>query len=76
VVTGYDLWDRLDGNSVADFDDLESAIDFVRRQIEGRGPESIHRLALCEITDRGRRSEVLAEGDDLVVLAQKKAPSR
>lgn len=75
-MTGYELWDRLDGNSVADFDDLESAIDFVRRQIEGRGPESIHRLALCEVTDQGRQSKLLAEGDDLVVFAHKKAPSR
>lgn len=76
MVIGYDLWDRFDGNSVADFDDLESALEFVRQQIEGRGPESIRRLALCEIADHGRQSNVLAEGDDLVAFAQKKAPSR
>lgn len=76
AVIGYDLWDRLDGNAIADFDDLASALDFVRIQLADGGPESVHRLALCEVTNEGRTSKVLAEGDGLVELVRKKAASR
>lgn len=74
--TGYDLWDRFDGSAVADFDELRAAVDFVRAQIEEGGPESVRRLALCEVTDEGRTSKVLAEGDDLVALVQKGTTAR
>lgn len=76
VLTGYDLWDRFDGNAVADFDDLEAALAFVSGQIREHGPESVSRLALCEVTDEGRTSKVLAEGDGLVELVKRKAARR
>ncbi len=66
----YELWDRFSGNLILDFEDRESALDFVRRQIDGlpngATHQTIDRFALERVT--GGQIEVLARGDQLLEL--------
>ena len=62
--------DRFSGNLILDFADRESALDFVRRQIDGLDDTSaareVERFALERLVDG--ESEVLANGAQLLQL--------
>jgi len=69
---GYELWDRSTGNLILDFGDRESALAFVRDQIDGldarAAEQEVDRMALVRVTDDGRTSEVLAQASGLLTL--------
>lgn len=67
---GYEIWDRNTGNLICDFDDLASALEFVREEVEAGGADAAEPMSLLKITDDGEDAEIVAQGEGLVELVR------
>lgn len=67
---GYEIWDRDAAALLADFDEEEQALAFLRDMVVGLDAEgttrTIDRMQLVRVTDGGRTTTVLAEGVTLL----------
>ena len=69
---GYEIWDRDACALVADFDDLDGALDFLREMLRNMNAaaatQAVDPLQLVRVTDDGRTTEVVNKGVDLLSL--------
>ena len=69
---GYEIWDRDERTLVADFDDQDQALDFLRHMVRDLSAEAathkIDSLQLVRVTDDGRTQTVVSEGVPLLGL--------
>ncbi len=69
---GYEIWDRDACALVADFDDLNGALDFLREMLRpmnvADATKAVDPLQLVRVTDEGRKTEVVHHGVDLLNL--------
>lgn len=67
---GYEIWDRDDAALVADFDDEDQALDYLRRMVRSLTAEAaarrLDRLQLVRVIDNGTTTQVIAAGVDLL----------
>jgi hypothetical protein len=77
---GYEIWDIISCALVADFDDQEQALGFLRRIVEPMSAEEATRwlkpLQLVRVTNEGRTTEIVREGVTLLDLIFAPAPTR
>lgn len=67
----FEVWDRASGNRLGAFDSVEAAFALVRDVAEDEGEESAAALVLG--VEGARGSQFIADGADLVYLAQHRA---
>lgn len=69
---GYEIWDRDERALVADFDEQDQALDFLREMVRPLTVEAaarkLDRLQLVRVTDDGKVTQVVSAGVDLLVL--------
>ena len=69
---GYEIWDRNERTLVADFDDQEQALDFLRGMVRNLSAEAATRridsMQLLRLSDEGRSQTVVSEGVPLLAL--------
>jgi len=69
---GYEIWDRDERTLVADFDDQDQALDFLRHMVGHLSAEAATRkidsLQLMRVTDDGGTQIVVSEGVPLLGL--------
>lgn len=69
---GYEIWDRDAGALVADFDEQDQALAFLREMVRGLDAEATTRtidpMQLVRVSDAGRTQEVVSEGVALLTL--------
>jgi hypothetical protein len=69
---GYEIWDRNERTLVADFDDQEEALDFLRGMVRNLSAEAathrIDSMQLLRLSDEGRTQTVVSEGVPLLGL--------
>jgi hypothetical protein len=69
---GYEIWDRDERTLVADFDDQEHALAFLRDMVRDLTAEAathtIDSLQLVRVIDDGRTQIVVSEGVPLLGL--------
>lgn len=69
---GYEIWDTRARALVADFDEKDEALDFLRDVVGPLNAEGITRrlepLELVRISDDGQTTEVVGVGVDLLTL--------
>lgn len=65
----YELWDMDSGNLIGGYDRKQDALDVVRENARQHGKDVVRGVALLSIGSRGK-GQVVAEGDDLLLLAQ------
>lgn len=69
---GYEIWDRDERALVADFDEQDQALDFLREMVRPLNVEAAARkldhLQLVRVTDDGSVTQVVSAGVDLLIL--------
>lgn len=69
---GYEIWDRNERTLVADFDDQEQALEFLRDMVRDLTAEAathwIDSMQLVRVSDEGRTQTVVSEGVPLLGL--------
>ena len=77
---GYEIWDRDARAFVADFDEREEALEFLRDLVRPLNAEQVTRrldpLELVRVTNEGRSTEIVAAGVDLLTLIFAPASTR
>lgn len=77
---GYEIWDRDRAALVADFDDQEQALDFLRQVVEPLSAEAATRrldpLQLVKVSNNGQTTEIVSAGVGLLTLIFAPAASR
>ena len=77
---GYEIWDRDERALVADFDERDQALDFLRDMVRPLNAEEATRrldpLQLVRVSDDGRTTEVVSAGVGLLNLIFAPASSR
>jgi len=71
-MTYFELVNLSSGNRIGEFDSEEAALRDVRDVVKDRGPKAIAAIALTQEDDAGN-GKILAEGDELVRLAERSA---
>ena len=69
---GYEIWDRDACALVADFDDVDGALDFLREMLRtmnaADAAKAVDPLQLVRVTDDGRTTDVVKRGVVLLSL--------
>lgn len=71
----YELWDFASGNRLGEYADRESALIFIKEDIEQGKAHLWHSGALLAFDERDTE-ELIAEGDALIALALASPPPR
>ncbi len=64
----YQLWDQENGNLIGDFADQAHALDFVRQEIDARGPSIVNGMAMLRVGEDRHSLQLIAEGPHLLRL--------
>jgi hypothetical protein len=69
---GYEVWDRDERALIADFDDQNRALDFLREMVRPMNVEvaarALDSMQLVRVTNDGNTTEVISAGIDLLTL--------
>ncbi|MGH2532251.1 MAG: hypothetical protein ACRDJW_08065 [Thermomicrobiales bacterium] len=71
----FELWDTETNNLVGNYDTREAALQIVQNAIQAHGVDATARLALG-YEDRQGRTTLIAQGTDLIELAQRRPAIR